>query len=60
MQVIPHVPGEVFEAEQEYAGPMNTLGDLTRAHIANTAALRRANNKLATLCVAAKRCKGKD
>lgn len=48
---------EVFEMEPEHSGSITTVGELADAHVANTFALRRANNKLTTICVAAERCK---
>lgn len=57
---LPYLDEEIFEPELEYAGPMLTLGDLTRGHVENTTALRRANNKLRTLCLAARRCEDED
>ena len=57
MSALPHLAPEIFAPEAEYAGPMDTLGDLARAHVENTTALRRANNKLGALCIAALRCR---
>lgn len=47
---------EVFEAEPEASGSLSTVGQLADAHVVNTTALRRANNKLKTICLAAERC----
>ena len=51
---------EVFEAEQEYPGSPRTVGQLSEAFVMNTLALRRANNKIHTVCVAAMRCEPAD
>lgn len=51
---------EVFEVEPEASGSITTVGELADAHVANTFALRRANNKLTTICVAVERCKKED
>jgi hypothetical protein len=48
---------KVFEPEKEYKGRIETVGELSEAYIANTYALRKANNKLTTICLAARRCK---
>jgi hypothetical protein len=55
---LPGLPGSVFESEPEYQGPLETIGDLADGHVTNTTALRRANNKLRVICVAANRCEG--
>lgn len=51
-----HLGNEVFTQEQEYQGPLETVGDLTSAYTETTIALRKANNKIGTLCLAALRC----
>ena len=50
------MPPSSFEKESEYSGPLNTIGQLGDGYIENTGSLRRANNKLDTLCIAAKVC----
>ena len=57
---LPGLPVEVFEAEQEYRGSLRTVGKLSEAYVFNTSALRSANNKLTTICVAANRCEQPD
>lgn len=47
---------EVFEREKEYLGSPRTVGQLSEAFVENTLALRRANNKIHTVCLAALRC----
>jgi hypothetical protein len=47
----------VFEPEPEATGSLKTVGQLAEAHVSNTFALRRANNKLTTICMAVQRCK---
>lgn len=49
-----------FEEEEEYNGELNTVGDLSTGYAENTTALRAANNKLTTICIAAKRCEMND
>lgn len=49
-----------FEKEPEYKGPLDTIGQLGDGYIHNTGSLRRANNKLDALCIAAKVCEEKD
>lgn len=51
------LPDDVFVTEAEHEGPLETVGELAEAYVENTSALRRANNKLSTICVAAARCK---
>lgn len=51
------LPDHVFEAEEEHTGPRETVGHLGEAYIVNTTALRKSNNKLRTICIAANRCK---
>lgn len=51
------LPDEVFQREPEITGSLQTVGQLAEAHVANTFALRRANNKLTTICIAVHRCK---
>lgn len=53
---ISYLSNEVFTPEEEYDGPLTLLGELTDGYATNTIALRKANNKILTLCVAAKRC----
>jgi hypothetical protein len=50
------MPASVFASENEYDGPLRTTGHLAEGFVTNTTSLRRANNKLRTICVAAKRC----
>lgn len=57
-QPLRHLPIEVFQTEEEHAGSLTTVGELSVAYVENTFALRRANNKLSTICIAAKRCEG--
>lgn len=52
------ISDRVFEPELEYAGKLETVGQLAVAYLDNTIALRRANNKLNTICIAADRCEG--
>lgn len=54
------MPPSSFEKEQEYQGPLDTIGQLGDGYIHNTGALRRANNKLDALCKAAKVCEEQD
>lgn len=54
------LPDSVFEAEPEYSGSMETVGQLAEGYLTNTTSLRKANNKLSTLCVAANRCEQAD
>lgn len=54
------ISDEVFEVEPEATGSLSTVGQLAEAHVENTFALRRANNKLLTLCIAAQRCESED
>lgn len=56
-QPLKELPDEVFRAEPEASGSLHTVGQLAEAHVANTFALRRANNKLTTICIAVHRCK---
>ncbi|MBL4703246.1 MAG: hypothetical protein JKY54_01915 [Flavobacteriales bacterium] len=49
---------DVFDQEDSYDGPLNTVGGLSDGYVVNTTALESANNKLTTICVAAKRCEG--
>ena len=56
-QPLEELPNEVFEREPEATGSLSTVGSLAEAHVANTFALRRANNKLIVICVAVGRCK---
>lgn len=51
---------EVFEAEPEYPGSPKTIGQLSEAFVVNTLALRRANNKVHTICIATQRCEAVD
>lgn len=51
---------EAFEQEKEYPGSPQTVGQLSEAFVMNTLALRRANNKIHTVCVAAARCEAAD
>ena len=51
------LPASVFEREAPYDGETRTVGQLAQAYVTNTAALGQANNKLSTICLAAKRCK---
>lgn len=55
-QLLDGIPDDVFQAEPEASGSVLTVGQLADAFVINTASLRRANNKLVTLCVAANRC----
>lgn len=50
------LPDSVFEPEPVYAGALNTVGDLGNGYLENTTSLLAAHNKLATICIAAKRC----
>lgn len=50
------LPDSVFLPEAEHRSSIETVGQLTRAHVANTMSLRRANAKIETICVAAGRC----
>ena len=56
IDALPGLPDEVFEPEPESRQELNTVGQLSTAHIDNTLSLRRANNKLTTICTAALRC----
>lgn len=51
------IPDSIFEEEEEHTDKIVSVGHLTEAYVSNTTALRSANNKLSTLCVAAMRCK---
>lgn len=51
-----HLPDDVFQAEPEYDRELESVGDLAKAYAENTYGLRKSNNKLKTLCVAARRC----
>jgi len=53
---IESLPSSSFAKEAEYTGPLDTVGQLGDAYIFNVGSLRRANNKLDTLCTAAKVC----
>lgn len=57
LQPLNALPDEVFEGEPEASGSPLTVGQLAEAYVANTFALRRANNKLSTICLAVERCK---
>ena len=54
------MPPSSFDKEPEYVGPLDTVGQLGDGYIFNTGSLRKANNKLDTLCLAAKVCEEKD
>lgn len=54
--VLEALPEEVFLEEAEYQDEMKTIGDLGQGYLVNTTALRRANNKIRTLCIASGRC----
>lgn len=54
------MPPSSFEKEPEYDGPLDTIGQLGDGYIHNTGSLRRANNKLDALCIAAKVCEEQD
>jgi hypothetical protein len=54
------MPDSSFTPEPEYKGPLNTIGQVGDAYIHNTGSLRRANNKLNALCIAAKVCEEED
>ena len=56
MNPLEGVPNDVFEPEKLYDGPLNTVGTLSEGYLQNTNAVKLANNKLKTLCIAAKRC----
>ncbi len=43
-------PASLFEEEPEYQGELGLMGQLAEGYVHNTLALRRANNKLKTLC----------
>lgn len=58
--VLEGLPNSVFEAEPEYTGPLNTVGEVGNAYLTNTTALRAANNKLTTVCISAGRCEVQD
>lgn len=53
-----HLPDEMFKPQPEYAGPLETLGDLSAGYLNNTTSLRQANNQILVLCQAAGRCEG--
>jgi hypothetical protein len=55
-QPLKELPDDVFEREPEASGSLSTVGQLAEAHVENTFALRRANNKLTTICIAVERC----
>lgn len=59
-QPLKELPDEVFEVEPEASGSLFTVGQLAEAHVENTFALRRANNKLTTICIAVERCENED
>lgn len=59
-QPLEALPDDVFETEPEASGSLSTVGQLAEAHVENTFALRRANNKLTTICIAVERCKNED
>lgn len=50
------MPERAFEEEPEYTGEIQSIRDLSEAFIFSTGSLRRANNKLSVLCVAANVC----
>jgi hypothetical protein len=52
------VPDDTFAAEPVYSGGIITIRNLNDGYLENTASLKVANNKLKTLCLAAKRCEG--
>lgn len=58
--LLEYMPDDVFEAETEYHGPLETLGQLTQGYVTNTTALRQANNKIRTLCIAGGRCENEE
>lgn len=51
------LPNSAFEAEPLHEGQTKTVGELAEAYVTNTTSLKKANNKLHTICVAAARCK---
>lgn len=55
--VLKDAPSSVFEPEPEDDSPVTTVGELADSYVRNLTALRRANNKLGTLCVLAGQCK---